>query len=365
MGARWLTDIAKGEWWLPATPERRVPGVLAERNGRYRLELIGTLDGGDFDDNVTRYDVVCGFLTQGGPVTLTSCVGSKSFSMPGMIAESCNFRIALKGHNFDTLGNSFLSVSGRCPAVLAWMNRSGLEIKLTSQHGDLGAPTLEWSAVYRVPEPLIFDWNENVKFVVSIGVSGLPTGAIASKPILIEQICFVEAKGATPTTISLLHQALHEFELLVRLLSGFPRSLQVTSCRSPHATTEEGKVKALDFQFDSLLGDDVDVTSLNYRDALVPYPDVQGRFPSLVVQWGKIVETQGEVLHSYFAGRHAKHMEDRLMTCANALQRLDESTEGRRSFKEAVSQPINQYLPAELAAQSIALLVRTRHFHTL
>lgn len=364
MGAGWLVDISRGEWWLPDAPHKRVPGVLVERNGRYRLELIGAFGAGEFANDVRRYSVVCGFLASGGPVTLISCVGSMSLSVPGMITEDCSFRIAVKGHNFDTVGDVFQSVSGHCPALLTWMNRSGLEVMLKFPNEGEMAPSFEWNAAYRIPETLIFNWSESVRFAVRIAVAGLPTGAAATKPIRIEQICVVEATSTTPTTISSLQQALNGFELLVRLLSGFPRSLQITKCISPHATNDDGRATVLEFQIDSSSIDYLDVENLDWREAWVPYSTVEENLPVLVPRWREILGRQGEVIYSYFAGRRAKHIEDQLVTCANTLQRLDESVRGRRKFESAVSDAIHEYLPTDLATESVALLARTRHYFT-
>ena len=244
------------------------------------------------------------------------------------------------------------------------MNRSGLEVKLTIPQEREISGIYEWSAIYRVPDPLVFHWSETVRFTLRVRPTTLPLGGLANKPVRIEQDCFVEAESSRLTTISSLHEALYDLELLVCLLSGFPGSLTLTSCSSPCAVGPDGRIRSLALQFDKQSDDEVNAANLDWERALVPYPKVQERFTDLVPRWRDVLDVQGKVVHAYFAGRHARHAEEQLLACANALQRLVESSEGRQSFERSVSQVIGCYLAPATATQSIQLLTKTRHYLT-
>ena len=357
----WIPELAKGQWWLPHNASQKVPGVLTEKNGRFRLELIGTLDDKKPNFEAARYPVVCGFLAQGGPVTLFSCVGTKSLSVPGMMTEQCSFSIAVKGHNFDGAADVFDSLTCLHVSLLTWLNRSGFDIKVL---GIEDPQHFEWRAVYRRPESITWKWSDDFDFVVRFSVEGLPSGVHANKPITMRQVCSVEVVSDLPTTIVALHQAQYGLSLLISLLSGFTSQMTVVACESS-LVEANGRRKQLELQLDRIgTNEDAESSALDWQRALVPYQEVETEFADLVPRWRQLLEEQGEVIDAYFASKRAAHVEEQLVGGANALQRLEESSKGRLTFEVAVTEPINRYVSANVAAWVIPLLTKTRHYFT-
>ena len=358
----WIPELAKGQWWLPHDESQKVPGVLTEKNGRFRLELIGTFDESNLNFEAARYPVVCGFLAQGGPVTLFSCVGTKSLSIPGMMTEQCSFSIAIKGHNFHDAADVFDSLTCLHMSLLTWLNRSGFDIEVMRIEN---AQHYEWRAAYRQPELITWKWSDDLDFVVRFSVEGLPSGVHANKPITMRQVCSVEAVSALPKTIVALHQAQYGLSLLISLLSGFSSQMTLVACGSS-LVVANGRRKQLELQLDRIdTNEDRESAALDWHKALVPYPEVESEFADLVPRWKQLLEEQGEVIDAYFASRGAAHLEEQLVGGANALQRLEETSKGRRlAFEVAVSEPINRYVPATVAAWVIPLLTKTRHYFT-
>jgi len=358
----WIKDVAKGEWWLPGKHHTKVPGVLVERDRRFRLELIGTFDDSNLTLEPRRYPVVLGFLANGGEVTLFNCLGTSSFNVPGMFVEQCHFVMAVKGHHFDGDRAVFDAVSGVASGLLAWVNRSGFHVELKWYEGCSPEHSFEWNATYRAPQSLEWEWDDSTNIRVSFGVEGLPDGRNAHKPIAIQQVCFLKAWSVGPTEVNSLQNALHGFNLLVRLLSGVDSELTLVGCSSPEVVGSNGHARVLELQFDrgSL---DRHISVELHHQSLIPFSVVEERFAVLVRAWAGLLVEQGEVIHAYFVGMNAKYAEERLLSGANALQRLVESTSGRTSFETAVSAPLREYAPC-LADNVIQLLKRTRHYLT-
>ena len=277
------------------------------------------------------------------------------------MTEQCSFSIAVKGHNFDGAADVFDSLTCLHVSLLTWLNRSGFDIKVL---GIEDPQHFEWRAVYRRPESITWKWSDDFDFVVRFSVEGLPSGVHANKPITMRQVCSVEVVSDLPTTIVALHQAQYGLSLLISLLSGFTSQMTVVACESS-LVEANGRRKQLELQLDRIgTNEDAESSALDWQRALVPYQEVETEFADLVPRWRQLLEEQGEVIDAYFASKRAAHVEEQLVGGANALQRLEESSKGRLTFEVAVTEPINRYVSANVAAWVIPLLTKTRHYFT-
>ena len=126
-----------GYFWLPSTPNRKLPGALAIIDGGdIKLEVIGLFDESFEGLNKTlngayRLGRVIGHIEEHGYVTLDDCFYIKqSFSFGGISKSLVHAKIAFIGVAYDeqeaVLFNSFqFSVEG----IDEWVGLSGINVE--------------------------------------------------------------------------------------------------------------------------------------------------------------------------------------------------------------------------------------------
>jgi ApeA-like protein/HEPN superfamily Apea-like protein len=133
-----MTDARhEGYWWLPASPEQKVPGSLKLGRGEWvTLELLGVL-GPNLQPKQDEVPLIHGFTERGKSVTLFQCTpGGISIRMPGFSTEHYTAQIAALGVHAPELESFMVTgLSAAFEHLAEWTGQSGLghELELTAE----------------------------------------------------------------------------------------------------------------------------------------------------------------------------------------------------------------------------------------
>lgn len=157
-----------GYFWLPSTPNRKLPGALAIIDGGdIKLEVIGLFDESFEGLNKTlngayRLGRVIGHIEEHGYVTLDDCFYIKqSFSFGGISKSLVHAKIAFIGVAYDeqeaVLFNSFqFSVEG----IDEWVGLSGINVEYS--HKEQAT-----SITYLPPEEISLNLNNKMRLLIT------------------------------------------------------------------------------------------------------------------------------------------------------------------------------------------------------
>ena len=165
-----------GYFWLPANPEKKVPGTLViAEGGRIRLELVGL-----FEESIKEtYNLfsgndylkrILGHVEKDSLVTLENCsYTNRNISFSGGISKSTiRADMAMVGTAYegeDILINTFrFSVEG----IDEWVGITGIEVKHQTEKKTA-------SVQYRQPEDLSLNLDNGMKLLVTFYWTPPPT----------------------------------------------------------------------------------------------------------------------------------------------------------------------------------------------
>jgi hypothetical protein len=353
----WLQDLAKGEWWLPSAPDERVPGILVSREGRLRLELIGS-----FGEPLSRnqYPVICGWLASGGEVTLFNCHGSVGLDMPGMATEKCSFARAIKGYHFSNLEQAkFRSLTAHIANLASWLGPHGLQVRLSFDD----AKFAEWSAVYKPVQPieLQLSHSQRIEIHFTVNIPGMgPTPSISMR-----EDCLVEVLTDCDQEISALHDRVYAFELFAELLSGLQMTTTLGRVVHSEVLNDSGKPAGLPVKANFRPSSDVQ-EPVSWTDIFIPYSEVRESFQDYLDKWLTLYDSLGAVVPASLVNKAEHPLEMQFLLLANAIHRYAETKSGcdRMDFADAMEEIIPLYCTPDAFKRARALLTDSRHYYT-
>lgn len=359
----WLADLAKGMFWLPEKPEHQVPGIIVNRDGRLRLELIGTFseDSEGFPEGAF-YPYICGWLSNGGELTLVTCSSSVSFSAPGMSTEQSSFAVALKGRHFEAHTDlGFDQVGVHFSGLADWIGVSGLETNFeTSEDGKR-----VWTARYVQPGSI--DYLRGDGTSVRFHSTASFPGERGRFDIALMQDCTVTLKFPAEVEISALQEQVHELHLLLRLFSGLELGATydfVCNDRFREGVREQRLPIFLNRQQprEEIASPK---TKIAHLDTFVPFSEVRADFEKYLEQWSGVRRKYGAAIDASLASHVKMNLENRFLNLVNSLQRYAEADAGSKlRLDEVLPMYLQPYCREVVASKAATLIKHTRHYYT-
>lgn len=357
----WLSDLAKGMFFLPESPSREVPGIIVSRGDRLRLELIGTFS----DDEAAgltfqsrRYPLICGWLSQGGPITLVSCSGSETFNAPGMSTEQISFAVAIKGHRFNAQDDlHFDSICVHFSDLSTWIGASGLhtEIELT----DSLTKKIVWKARYEQPKSLCFSMLNGATLKIHFTAS-FPASSGAGD-VALKQECLVASSGES---LDKLRSRAYHLQLLIKLLSGYKIQATFDSVKQCEIV-EGGKPVAMPLYLNRKDGTDAEANRPHFADALVPFAEISDVLQRCIDKWMDIIAIYGDAVLVSLADVSGLPLQTRLLNLVNSLQRYSEADLGKKVVISAVlPKMLGPYCSSTVTDRAVDLIESSRHYFT-
>lgn len=180
-----------GYFWLPSTPDHKVPGVLQiSDGGKVELEIFGILENEKNPvhafNNQTPPELINGEVESHGYITLENCYyTNKSFELSGGISKSrINASRAILGAAFDRSEEILVdALKFSTEGLSEWVGISGITSSFDFESGSV-------QIQYRLPEEISFDINQNLKLKIKFSYK-IPSIS-GEKSIKIEQETFFE-----------------------------------------------------------------------------------------------------------------------------------------------------------------------------
>lgn len=150
-----------GYWWLPATPEIRIPGKLLFTPGDSpKLKLMGIIDKIQEErfqpPSFINPEIIHGISSIGKPITLYKCLqisANNNFGLPGGFTETKFIaHVAFLGCYFNNPADiQFSSLNVRLANLDSWYNKSCIKY--------LALETNDHQFLYDLPDPILIQIN--------------------------------------------------------------------------------------------------------------------------------------------------------------------------------------------------------------
>jgi hypothetical protein len=119
----------KGYWWLPDSPDNKLPGTLtfSQEDGAL-LEIVGVF-GTERTPRIEQPTIILGTTQQGKPITLYKCLYSQwTYPLIGYGGGKYLVHFIFEGTQFDSEEKiAFHQLCGRYTDLDAWVNIYGFE----------------------------------------------------------------------------------------------------------------------------------------------------------------------------------------------------------------------------------------------
>jgi hypothetical protein len=361
---RWLKDLAKGMFYLPDDPSNEVPGIVVNRGGRYQLELIGTFSKNSLHigEPSISYPCVCGWLSEGGPVTLVGCWSSFSIHAPGMNTERCSFSYALKGHSFLSANSlRFAKVNAYISGLSAWLGVGGVteefEFELDS------SKLKSWLAKYVQPERLTYELTSEVTLVIHFTFK---KDGSAQSNISFEVDCGVEVACASEKDLLAIRKFVYGFQLLLMLFSGRRMDVAHNAVYSNQVIDPGGeRLAALPIFFNDELREEKDQDIPHWFDFFIPFSAVKNDFQNSLRRWSDMLELYGEAVGTSLFDSPQITLQTRFLNLTNSLHQYVETDSNKRvSLIEALRQLLEPYCTQTFTSSVLKKIESSRHYYT-
>ena len=300
-----------GYFWLPDTPDKKIPGMLSvSRHGEISVDLFRIL--GDYETELNSIinqkhqgiNRISGIVRDGGYVTLTECdYLSFSTSLDGGVDKVIlGAQAAYVGVDFQQGKIALTEYDFWVEGLSEWLNRSG--ITTTTNLSD-GSGTIE----FHQPEPILHTLSDGttMKFdFSSTGPSSLSINAVTE--VRVTQTPFISLISTEPKPIEYFNSLATKLTKFLTLV--VDRNVQIQSVKVfvPHETNGDiyNHPVRLYRAFHPVSSNDVRVSP---HDFLFSYPTILD-FSKMINVWLKNYEpdTYANALNSYFASKSSSRL---------------------------------------------------------
>jgi hypothetical protein len=358
----WLADLAKGMFWLPEKPEHQVPGIIVNRDGRLRLELIGTFSEDSAVLQGAFYPHICGWLSNGGELTLLTCSSSVSFNAPGMSTEQSSFAVALKGRHFEALSDLvFDQVGVHFSGLSDWIGVSGLDTRFDASEDGKRV----WTARY--VQPVSIDYRRPDGMFLSFHSTASFPGECGRFDVALMQECTVTLKYPSEAEISALREDVHELQLLLRLFSGLELEATYDFVCNGRFRDGERDQRLPIFLNQRKPRQEVVKPKTNFAqlDTFVPFSEVRADFDKYLERWSAVRRKYGAAVDASLVNVVSMTLENRFLNLVNSLHRYAEVDAGRRlRLDQVLPMYLDPYCREAVASKALTLIKHTRHYYT-
>lgn len=309
-----------GFWWLPETPENRVPGTLSFSPGDVpRLKLMGTLNivqESSFPPPEFINPMIIQGSAMGQPVTLYKCLqksGKSNIGVAGSYyATEFLAHIAFFGAYFFTQADiQFSSLSVQFHNLDSWYNMSCIQTTTPEPGTEL--------ITIKIPEPINFQINDH-QIQISVWKSECLNLNGTSLSVR------VSVNISNPTA-----KPLEDYFELLRLLQYFftfaltepTFVIKMTGQVTDKLEKAEGEFSSLGIIkiYYSAIGWQSNARDIFWADMLMPYSEMETNLPQLIRAWVEKAETIKPVYDLYFAGKfRSTYPENEFLSLTQAIE---------------------------------------------
>ena len=311
----------EGFWWLPTTPEVKIPGVLSFTPGDTpRLKLMGALNNMEERDfsppDFINPDIIHGISAKGESVTLYKCLqksGNSSIGDAGsqntseFIAHFAFFGVCFS----NPTDIQFISVSVCFHNLDSWYNKSCINVN----HPESGPDVV----TVNLPDSITIPLDD---LEVRIEVTENQNYKMNSVSILMRVCIQITSQEQKP---------LDEYMALLRLIQNFftfaiseptfviemTGRFTINNDQPKENFTPAQTIKI----FYAAAGWQPDPPDIFWAFMLLPYSEIEGNLPELLKMWVKKAETLKPVYDLYFAGIYrSTYPENEFLNLTQAIE---------------------------------------------
>ncbi|HOW53627.1 MAG TPA: hypothetical protein PLR60_03145 [Syntrophorhabdaceae bacterium] len=347
-----ISEFSKiGYFWLPASPDAKLPGTLKVSNsGEAEVEVIGVFGGItkmlDNDHNIERLN---GVVEGEGLVTLEKChYKRRNFSSQGISKSLIHVnRVFIGAHYVDGEDIKFSSLRFSLEGFDEWLSISGIKTKHGSKFQDM-------SIKFRAPKEIRTKLTKDIDLLFTFEWT-LPGGGNVT-----------EAKISQRALVKLVSKkllALEDFtRLAFRLNNFFCFAMDETvTFTSFIGTSDELKQKLGDREFEvpikiiyPSLPFSKTVPDVQWHKMVFRYGQIGNKLGKILSKWLDAYERIEPAFNLYFASTSGAHryLESKFLSLAQAIE-----TFHRRTFEET-TMPGTEF--SELVAQLLLACPQSR-----
>lgn len=311
----------EGFWWLPNTPEIRIPGVLSFTPGdTLRLKLMGSLN--KIEEKIfpppdfINPDIIHGITVKGESVTLSKCLQKSSISSKGDAGSQNTSEFiahfAFFGVYFSSPSDiKFTSVSVRFHNLDSWYNKSCIK----TSRPEPGTKVITFIR----PKPIDIQINDYL-----IQIELLESQSLNLNHTLLSAKVYINISNDTK-------KPLEEYLNFLRLIQNF-FTFAITEptfvIEITGRVTEKIEPKGTNFNppliikiFYAAAGWQSDHPDVFWGSMLLPYSEIEGNLPGLLKMWVEKAEILKPVFDLYFAGIYrSTYPENEFLNLTQAIE---------------------------------------------
>lgn len=321
----------EGIWWLPETPDAKVPGTLEfSPDSGVSLDLLDSLKKpGDhfaaFQREMVESELILGFSSEGRPATLWGCWEKrKRVNLAGFTKTSFHADFALVGAHLGVAEDArFKKMSAEYRHLDEWAGISGFEIKIPEDHA---------------AHPIVIEHKRPVPVTASVAGARI---AVEVRATLRETSGLVgEAAIAQRTWMSVeypeggsfreLNEALHHLRNFLRL--GVGESVEPLAVRGVTEADERTSVEI----YYKPVGVRYTGKKVHPAEMLFTLGDINEDFGGFLSNWFGKAERLGPVYDLYFATAYGSpaYLDDRFLSLVQGVEAYHRRALGTTELSE-------------------------------
>lgn len=309
-----------GLWWLPATPELKIPGNLSYKPGHTpRLKLMGTLNKPEkflvMHSDFFNPPLIHGVSSKGEFITLNRCLQINGNNVIGdaghqTTSEFIAYIVFFDTHFHDPDDIRFLSINVRLHELDNWFNKSCIKINSLENKQE--------EVLLDLPDPIITNLEE---FEVKLGVTGKRNYRLNSASIQANAYLEIIGKNNKP---------IDEFLTLVRLIQNFFTLLisdptfvtEMTGKLVVYAEVPNNNSSTQIIRiYYPAAGWQAEVRDVFWASMLLPLSEIEEDFPELLTLWVQKVQILKPVYDLFFAGIYkSTYPENEFLNLCQAIE---------------------------------------------
>ena len=333
-----------GYFWLPSTPERKIPGTLIIRDGgNIELEVVGLFDESIEGLNKTLYGQhelgrIVGHIEKFGLVTLDGCFyKTTNVSFGGISKSSVYVNKALLGvaynENEEILFNTFkFSVEG----IDEWVGISG--IKVEHQYENKTA-----SIIYSPPEEISVNLNNGMKLLITFSwtLPGFPNIREAK----ITQKTFFKLVSIHGLPLDDFISSAYKITTLVGFAVDKTVCIEQVSATSDEIVQNVGNDKTIpapiSIYYPSLPFTEIE-PEIDWHRILFRFVQIKDDFERIVNNWFKAYDQIDPALNLYFSAkaRVHKYVDGRFLALVQGLESYHRRTSNEKYMDDTTFETI-------------------------
>lgn len=326
-----------GYFWLPLTPDHKVPGMLQiSDGGKVELEIFGILEKETNPvhafNNQASLELINGEVESHGYITLENChYINRSFELSGGISKSkINASRAILGAAFNRNEEVLMdALKFSIEGLSEWVGISGLTSSFEFESGSV-------QIQYKLPEGILFNINQSLKLMVRFS-SKIPSMS-GEKSIKIEQETFFELLSGEAVALDDLLSLAFKITTFIGFGVNANVALHSVSATSKGITQDMGEKKLL-VPLTIIYASkpfEKNPPRIERRRMLFNFEVVRSNFESVLRNWLAAYENIDPSLNLYFSVTNGdqKYIENKFLALAQCLETYHRRTSPEKLMDE-------------------------------